>query len=336
MTNGCRRPVDCRHVCGHLERALLAAGERVVRVAPGLTEHSRRTVRQPGKSDPIDALAVARAAIREGIENLPAAVLDDDAIEIRVRCDYRDQLIGERTRLINRLRWHLVILDPELEASLAQSALDGPHAQEKVTRRLRRLPDGPRVRVAKAMLQRIVAICRQQRELHRELTALVTAHSPALLAEDGCGTVTAAIIIGHTGAAQPFKSDAAYARHCGTAPIPASSGNTVRHRLDRGGDRQLNRAIHIIAPCRAKNDPETRAYLAQPRREENQDRSDPLPQTTPRTPHPAHPHQQPHTNRSTLPSPASRSKTRTNSRASSDYVTPSMRTSAEWLGLFAG
>jgi transposase len=73
--------------------------------------------------------------------------------------------------------------------------------------------------------------------------------------------VTAAIIIGHTAGAKRFPTDACFARHAGVAPIPASSGNTQRHRLHRGGDRQLNRAIHIIAFSRARTDPETQAYL---------------------------------------------------------------------------
>ncbi len=90
---------------------------------------------------------------------------------------------------------------------------------------------------------------------------LIEAHCPQLLAEHGCGPVTAAIIIGHTAGAKRFPTDACFARHAGTAPIPASSGNTQRHRLHRGGDRQLNRAIHIIALSRARTDPATRAYL---------------------------------------------------------------------------
>ncbi len=91
---------------------------------------------------------------------------------------------------------------------------------------------------------------------------LIEAHCPALLAEHRCGTVTAAIIIGHTAGAKRFPTDACFARHAGTAPIPASSGNTQRHRLHRGGDRQLDRAIHIIAFSRARTDPTTQAYLA--------------------------------------------------------------------------
>ena len=109
---------DCRGVSSRLEQALLGAGERVVRVPPRLMGASRRGERQPGKSDQIDARAIARAVLREGIERFPAAVLDGQALEIRLLCDHRDDLVAERTRIINRLRWHLVDLCPELEASI--------------------------------------------------------------------------------------------------------------------------------------------------------------------------------------------------------------------------
>jgi transposase len=244
-----------------VERGLLASGDRVVRVAPGLTETSRRAVREPGKSDPIDATAIARAALREGTDTLPVAHLDEQALEIRILNDYRDQIVTERSRLANRLRWHLVQLAPELEAKLAPASLDHPQVRQRVARRLTRLPRGPQVRVAKLILKRIGQITVEERELRAEIKALIEAHCPALLAEHGCGPVTAAIIIGHTAGAQRFPTDACFARHAGTAPIPASSGNTQRHRLHRGGDRQLNRAIHIIALSRARTDPATRAYL---------------------------------------------------------------------------
>jgi transposase len=252
---------DCRHVSGRLERGLVASGDRVIRVAPGLTESSRRAVRQPGKSDPIDATAIARAALREGIDRLPVAFLDEQALEIRVLNDYRDQLVNERVRLASRLRWHLVQIAPELEAQVRPQGLIGPRIRAKLARGLARLPRSPQARVARAILKRICEIYREEGELHTELTALINAHCPQLLAEHGCGTVTAAIIIGHTAGAQRFPTDACFARHAGTAPIPASSGNTKRHRLHRGGDRQLNRALHIIALSRARTDPATRAYL---------------------------------------------------------------------------
>jgi transposase len=252
---------DCRHVSGRLERGLVASGDRVIRVAPGLTELSRRAVRQPGKSDPIDATAIARAALREGVDRLPVAFLDERALEIRVLNDYRDQLINERIRLASRLRWHLVQIAPELEAQIRPAGLIGPRIRAKVTRGIARLPRSPRARVAREIMKRINAIYREELELLAEIKALLEDHCPALLEEHGCGPVTAAIIIGHTAGAKRFATDAQFARHAGVAPIPASSGNTQRHRLHRGGDRQLNRAIHIIALSRARTDPATRAYL---------------------------------------------------------------------------
>ncbi len=111
------------------------------------------------------------------------------------------------------------------------------------------------------MLRRVSQITTELRQLEDELRALIQEHSPQLLQEHGCGTITAAILIGHTAGAKRFANEAAFARHAGTAPIPASSGNNQRHRLHRGGDRQLNRALHIIALSRARTDPHTRAYL---------------------------------------------------------------------------
>src|SRR5919107_6390662 len=98
---------DCRHVSRRFEQALLAAGERVVRVAPHRMGASRRGGREPGKSDEIDALAIARAVVKDGVERFPAAYLDQAAMEIRLLCDHRKDLVAERTRAQNRLRWHL-------------------------------------------------------------------------------------------------------------------------------------------------------------------------------------------------------------------------------------
>jgi transposase len=252
---------DCRHVSARLEAALIAAGERVIRVPAAMTGQARKVARTAGKSDPIDARAVALAVVRDGVESFPVAFTDAHAMEIRVLTDYRDQIISERTRMINRLRWHLVTIAPDLEAQIGPSALKGPRICARLARQLARLPRSSRLQIAKRLLKRIAEIGREERELLDQLTGLVDEHAPQLLAQPGCGTVTAAIIIGHTAGAQRFPTDGHFARHAGTAPIPASSGNTQRHRLHRGGDRQLNRAIHIIALSRARTDPETRIYL---------------------------------------------------------------------------
>ena len=104
---------DCRHLTRRLEGALLTAGEGVVRVPPHLMARARASSRQLGKSDPIDALSVARAAQRE--PDRPVAELDGPTREIKLLGDYRDALVRERTRLQNSLRWHLHELCPELE-----------------------------------------------------------------------------------------------------------------------------------------------------------------------------------------------------------------------------
>src|SRR6516225_9456960 len=103
---------DCRHVSRRLEQALLAAGERVIRVPPKMMGASRRGERERGKSDEIDAQAVARAVVKDGVERFPTAYLDERAMEIRLHSDHRDQLVTERTRIQNRLRWHLLQLRP--------------------------------------------------------------------------------------------------------------------------------------------------------------------------------------------------------------------------------
>ncbi|HEY4393548.1 MAG TPA: IS110 family transposase [Polyangia bacterium] len=252
---------DCRHVAGGLERALIAAGHRVVRVPPRLTGASRRGERERGKSDRIDARAIARAVLREGIERFPTAALDENALEIRLLHDHRASLVAERSRQINRLRWHLVALCPELEAALpARSLRHEPHIT-KVARRLARLTPSARVRIAKTLTAAIRDLTRQINQLEHELERLVNAHSPDLVAETGVGALTAATLIGRTAGAERFPSDAHFARLAGTAPIPASSGRTVRHRLDRGGDRQLNCALHMITLTRMRLDPATRAYV---------------------------------------------------------------------------
>jgi transposase len=253
---------DCRHVSRRLEQALIAAGERVVRVPPQRMGASRRAERGPGKSDQIDALAIARAVVKDGVENFPAAHLDERAMEIRLLSDHRKDLVAERTRAQNRLRWQLLELSPELERSLKRGSLDKPRQLDRIDRRLRRMVSCARVRVARDEVRQIRALTGQVDALQQELLVLVEAHRPQLLAEIGCGALTAALLIGRTAGAERFTSDASFARQAGTAPIPCSSGQRQQHRLDRGGDRQLNSALHIIAITRARHDPATRAYLA--------------------------------------------------------------------------
>ena len=233
-----------------------------MRVPPQRMGASRRGEREPGKSDEIDALAIARAVVKDGVESFPAAYLDERAMEIRLLSDHRKDLVAERTRVQNRLRWHLLELSPELERSLKRGSLEKPRQLDRFDRRLSRMPRCARVRVAREQIAQRRLLSREVNALERELLTLVRAHRPQLLAETGCGALTAALLIGRTAGAERFASDASFAGQTGTAPIPCSSGQRDRHRLDRGGDRQLNSALHIIAITRARYDPATKAYLA--------------------------------------------------------------------------
>src|SRR3954466_4912029 len=123
---------DCRHLSRRLERDLLAAGEQLTRVPPKLMAHVRDSARTFGKSDPIDALAVARAVLRE--PDLPTARLDGPDRDVRLLGDHREALVAERTRVINRLRWHLHELDPSWGPR--PGSLDRASAYDKVEQRL--------------------------------------------------------------------------------------------------------------------------------------------------------------------------------------------------------
>ena len=221
---------------------------------------ARRSSRERGKSDSIDAFSVARAALKEGIDKLPGAHLDGAALDIRLLVDHREDLVAARGQDQQRLRWHLHDLWPELE--IPHGALDTAKWLGKASRRLARAEQTTRVRIARELVRQITASTKRIRELERELAALVESYAPQLLAERGCGPLTAAKLIGEIAGADRFATDAKLARTGGSAPIPASSGNTQRHRLDRGGNRQLNCALHRLAVNKANWDPDTAAYLA--------------------------------------------------------------------------
>src|SRR4051812_22980716 len=237
---------DCRHVSGALERFLLRRGERVVRVAPKLMADTRRSARERGKSDVIDAVAIARAALREGLDTLPIAQLAGLERDVRLLVDHRERLVAQRTALINDLRWHLHDLWPELE--IPARVLTAGCWQDRVAGRLARAEQTARVRIARDELRRIRELTRSIDALQRELAALVAALAPQLLAEPGWGVLTAAKLVGEIAGIARFATDAKLARLAGTAPIPASPGRTARHRLDRGGNRQPNCALHRPRP----------------------------------------------------------------------------------------
>lgn len=234
---------DSRAVSGRLERALLGAGQMVVRVPPKLMANCRTSVRSPGKSDPIDALAIARVVLRE--PELPMACHDSVSRDLKILVDHRESLVNHRTQLQNRLRWYLHELDPEIH--IPEGGLDRKTTLTKLAAWLVEQPTSTVTRIASELLADIAALTARANALERELTTLTKTLAPQLLALPGCGPLTTAKLLGETANISRFRSEAAYAMHSGVAPIPASSGNTIRHRLARGGNRQLNVCLHRIA-----------------------------------------------------------------------------------------
>ena len=247
---------DCRHLSRRLSDDLLRAGEAVVRVSPKLMAGARRSTREPGKSDPIDALAVARAALRE--PDFPVATLDGPEREIRLLVDHREDLVAERTRAQNRLRWHLHELD--LGSEPPARSLDRAVVLAALDARLADVP-GTVARIARDLVGRIRSLTTTIDALEREIGRLVAPLAPTLLALPGCGPLTAAKLVGETAGIGRFRSAAAFARLNGTAPVPVWSGNVVRHRLSRGGNRQINVALHRIAITQLRLDGPGMAYL---------------------------------------------------------------------------
>ena len=249
---------DCRHVTRALEQSLIGQGERLVRVPPRLTAPQRRRGRVRGKSDRIDALAVARAALQEPLLDGPRAG-EETLRELKLLVDHRDDLVAERRRCQQRLRWHLHELDPTVHVPLG--ALDRAVWLDRLTRKLARREQSTQVRIARDLVGRCKTLTRSIGELDRELHARTKAIAPRLLDLAGCGPLSAAKLLCEIGPIDRFRSDAQLARHAGVAPLDASSGKHQRHRLDRGGNRQLNCALHRIAVTQGRVHAPARAYL---------------------------------------------------------------------------
>ncbi len=230
-------------LCEHLEREELPVFE---------VERPRRRERRAGKSDRIDALAAEGLSTPRagGIRRALGALL-----AVQRSC------VGERTRLLNQLQALCVTAPPALRERIGQGC--GEQLQRRIARMRARPAADAEERVVFELLRDLAHRSRTLGELarryERELAQLVRSLDATLLDEPGVGPISAAKLL--VADAARFKHEGAFARCNGTAPLPASSGKTIRHRLSRGGDRQLNNAIHTIALSRSLHHPETRAYL---------------------------------------------------------------------------
>jgi transposase len=247
-----------------LARALAAAGFTVVEV-----ERSLRAKRRRGKSDPIDARRAAEHVLRMDAGRMPMPRADGDREALRILVSARSEIAVTKSRQICRLKARLLAGD-DTDRDLARGALTIPRLQA-ITRRRGTATETVEAAVRRAETRRLaIAIRDAERELaanHKQLTALVEAFAPGLLTRHGVGPVTAAQAILSWSHRGRCRNEAAFAALAGTAPIPASSGRTARHRLHRGGDRHLNKALYIIAITRAASCPRTREYIARRRAE---------------------------------------------------------------------
>ena len=235
---------------------LLAQGETVVDVRGSLTDRQRQRLRGDGKSDPRDALAIARVTARE--ERLPPVRADSPARDLKLLCDYRQQLLGERTRISNRVHADLVSLQPGYEHSLP--ALDSLPRLERADRLLAK-QTGVQVELARRRVTSLIRLDTEIKRLEREIAQSVKSLGSGLPQLVGIGYLSAGRVIGEVGDINRIQTKARFARMNGTAPIAASSGQTQRHRLNRGGNRRLNHALHMMALTQARMDPRARAYV---------------------------------------------------------------------------
>jgi transposase len=235
----------------HLAQRLSAAGESVVDVPPKLSARVRvLSTGNARKNDELDALATALAASRN--ERLAAVDPEASSEVLRLLSERREDLVAERTRALNRLHALLRDLVPggvarRLSADRAARILRGIRPRGGASARLRR-------RLASEVLADVRTLERKIADLNGRIEAEIEVSGTTLTEIFGIGPILAARIIGTVGDVGRFPTKAHFASYSGTAPLAASSGEVVRHRLSLAGHRKLNYALHMVAICQARSD----------------------------------------------------------------------------------
>ena len=245
-------------LASHLARA----GERVVEVPAFLTVRERRHLRSRGKSDHADALGIARIAARE--TDLPPFSVHDPTRQIGQVLNYRDQLVEERTRTSNRLHSDLTRRYPGYQGQIPNLV------SKRSLRRAQALLEADASVETAVSLRRLASLRRFNSEiadLNLHIRHLVEESRTGLTTITGVGPLVAARILVEVGDVGRIPSESRFASLNGTAPVPASSGRNQRYRLNRGGNRSLNRALHTIAVIQAQLEPRARTYIQRRRAE---------------------------------------------------------------------
>lgn len=240
-----------------LVRHLIDVDEKVFEVPAFLTHRERKRNPSKGKSDPSDAVAIARVTARgEGLSS-PRRV--EIFVDLKLLSDHRDQVIRARTRLINRTHIDLVVSHPGYEKKIPK--LNSKKNQTSALTLLR----GDRSVRAQLIRDRVGEIRRLTTKIsgiEKQIAVKVRESGTTLTELPGIRFVIAAKILGEVGDPARIRSKGAFAMLTGTAPLEASSGMTKRHRLNRGGNRQLNYALHMMARARLRHDSDSKAYVA--------------------------------------------------------------------------
>ena len=241
-----------------LAQRLVADGETVIDVPPKLSTRVRAMTTGHGrKTDPTDARAVAIVALRN--TNLTRVVADDEMVALRLLSERRRDLVRSRTQAVSRL--HQVLM--ELIPSGASRNLTAAKAKQLLaTVRPRDIAGKARRQLAVDYIDDVVALDRKLKTVEARIKEAVDDTGTTLTQIVGVGHVTAAMILGEVGNVARFPSNDHFASYTGTAPLDASSGDVIRHRLSRAGNRQLNHALHMIAIAHRRFDPRGRDYYA--------------------------------------------------------------------------
>jgi transposase len=247
----------CNGIGRHLAHRLVHDGEIVFDVPPKLSAQVRVFATGNGrKTDPVDAHSVALVALRT--PNLVQVQVEEDLVVMGMLADRRDELGRARTQVINRL--HRLLL--ELLPGGAKKFLSARQARSMIAPvRPRDLAGKTRRRLAAELIGELEAIDKKTRALDKELTALVTARGSTLMDLHGIGPSGAARLLADAGDIHRFANRNRFASWNGTAPLDASSGSQVRHRLSRAGNRRINRVLHIMAVVQLRNQTRGRAYF---------------------------------------------------------------------------
>lgn len=249
--------VECSGSYGSAAARRLAGDGHDVFEVPANLSHREARRQNRGKSDPLDAVAVARVVARG--EALPRPRVGGRFEDLKLLSDHLDQLKRLRTQLANRIHGHLMVVRPGYQAKIG--ALSAEKSRRAVLVMLRG-DRSVRAELVRRNVRELRRLDAEVKELRAEMDRAVAATGTSLTRQCGVGAGIAARLLGEIGDIRNVRSKAGFARLTGTAPMPASSGATIRHRLNRGGNRKLNHALHYIAVTRCRLDSETQEFMA--------------------------------------------------------------------------